>query len=250
MKKYKLVVILLLVTCNLTAQYHEDDDRFIGYGPKAGITCSSISNLETTILSEPYFLNYTLKSHQRTGYTGGFFFNFRFQQKLLAIQSEIAYSQQGGDLLFNNLEKDFNYKMQFHYQYIIGNSMFKVYPLKDKGHFDGINLGAGPQIGLNVAANNIIYTSGGSGRLNAFGTDLDQQQQLRNVLKGKTNFGFLFQLGYEFWKIDLTVDLRYYVGMTDVLTTEANNYNFIENKNTNRSFFFTLGWDLSNFNSN
>ena len=56
---------------------------------------------------------------------------------------------------------------------------------------------SGPQIGINLSPENIVYTSGGPGKLPAFGTDLQQQQQIRNVLKGKNNFGINFHLGYD-----------------------------------------------------
>ena len=186
----------------------------------------------------------------RFGWTGGTFLNFTFENGALGIESEIMYAQQGSDLQFNNAEKDFNWKMQFNYQYINALGLFKVYPWGGSERpFSGLNTSVGAQLGFTLASQNIMYTSGGPGRLPDWGTDLQQQQQLRNVLKGKTNFGFNLNLGYEFRKFGLTVDARYYMGLTDVVETQSNSYNFIENKNSNTAFQFCVGWDFSFFDT-
>jgi hypothetical protein len=252
--------LLLAMPFLLNAQYKSTGflarDGYSMYGLKAGATLSGISNLQTTILSEPYFLNYTLNAQKRYGWTAGIFYNYRFQNPFISIETDLGYAQEGSDIVFNNLEKDFNYRMQFKYQYINLAGILKFYPWGDR--FDnematerngiaGFYVGAGPQAGFNVAAQNIVYTSGGKGRLAAFGSDLDQQQQLRNVLKGKTNFGFSFGLGYEFSALKLSVDAKYFLGLTDVTGTQSNQYNFIENKNTSSCFMLVLGWDFSSF---
>lgn len=249
----KLIVFLhigLLLNFHYTLYAQENEDaRLFAYGLKAGVTRSSISNLETTILSEPYFLNYTLNPQTTIGWAGGGFLIYRFYSPV-SLHAEIMYSQQGSDLVFNNIEKDFNYKMQFGYQYLNVLALVKLYPFSsrhDEREWRGPNVSAGPQVGFNVTPQNIKYTSGGSGRLAAFGSDLEQQQQLRNVLKGKNDFGFVCGLGYEFRKFGLTVDARYQLTLTDAVETQANSYNFIENKNTKTSFQFSIGWDFSFF---
>lgn len=212
---------------------------------KAGALYSGINDLETTILSEPFFTNYTLNKAKKLGFMGGFGVNWELKNTIASLNLDVLYSQQSSDLLFNNSERDFNYKMQFNYRYLNLPLMIKVYPF-EKVHdgLHGFNVGIGPQLGLNLTPNNIIYTSGGSGKLPAFGTDLEQQQQLRNVLKGKNNFGVNFQLGYEFVGIGLNLELRYHYGLTDNVQTETNAYNFIENKNTNNAIQFTLSWEF------
>jgi hypothetical protein len=246
--------LVLSVAFNIVASGQRKEGP-LNYGLKAGVTRSVIKDLESTILSEPYFLNYTLSSEPVVGGSGGFFVNYRFIPNV-ALETQLLYSQQGSVLKFNNIEKDFNYKINFGYQYINVLGQIKFYPWGNAGNFydrgyqakQGFNLSVGPQLGVNISSQNIKYTSGGTGRLAAFGSDLEQQQQLRNVLKGKTNFGFSFGIGYEFENIGLVIDARYFVGLTDVVETQANSYNFIENKNTNKAIQFTLGWDFSFFN--
>lgn len=212
---------------------------------KGGALYSGTNNLETTILSEPFFTNYTLNNKKKLGFTGGLGVNWELKNSIASLNLDILYAQQGSDLLFNNIQKDFNYKMQFNYRYLNFPLMLKVYPFeKVQDGLHGINVGVGPRFGLNLTPGNIIYTSDGPGKLPAFGSDLEQQQQLRNVLKGKNNFGINFHLGYDFVGAGLNLEFQYYYGLTDIVQTEANAYNFIENKNTNNTIQFTLGWEF------
>jgi hypothetical protein len=203
------------------------------FGFKVGANRSTISNLSTIILSEPYFLNYSIKESSRNGFHLGIFYEYKLENELWGFQSELMYAQQGGNVEFNNYEKDFNYKMEFAYQYLNIAVLAKWFPWHGP-----VSLGAGPFLGINVAPNNIKYKSWGAGKEAAFGTDLQQQQQLRNVLTGKHNFGLALDLGYDInnW---IKVGGRYYYNATNAVETQANSYNFISVKNTNTV------WELS-----
>ncbi|MFT3822794.1 MAG: outer membrane beta-barrel protein [Chitinophagaceae bacterium] len=204
------------------------------YGFKAGANYSSISNLSTIILSEPYFINYSISESGRYGWHFGFFYEYKLEGNLLGFQSEIMYSKQGGDVKFSNYEKDFHYKMEFAYQYANIVGLLKWFPKEGK-----VSLGAGPFLGINVATRNIKYSSWGTGKLDAFGTDLQQQQQLRNVLRGKNNFGVAIDLA---WDINNAIKVggRYYWSGTNAVETEANSYNFITVKNNNTVWEFSV----------
>lgn len=211
------------------------------FGFKAGANYSNVSNLSTIILSEPYFINYKIKETGRYGWHLGIYYEYKLENNKLAFQSEIMYSRQGGNVVFNNYEKDFNYKMEFAYQYVNIVSMAKWFPFANKL---GLSLGAGPFLGINVAPRNIIYTSWGKGKDPAFGTDLEQQQQLRNVLMGKNNFGLAVDLAYDIGNL-IKVNARYYWSATNTVETEANSYNFIAVKNTNTVYELSVGINFS-----
>ena len=66
---------------------------------------------------------------------------------------------------------------------------------------------------------------------------------MRDVLKGRTNFSVGIGLGYEF-TFGLSVDVRYYYGISDVMETEVNNFHFIENNNASRVIQVTLGYAI------
>lgn len=229
---------------SLTTLYTQTFDG-IRLSIKGGALYSEINDLETTILSEPFFINYALNKEQKFGYTGGFGLNWELKNSILALNLDVLYALQSSDLVFENFEKDFNYRMQFKYQYLNFPLLIKVYPF-EKVHdgLHGLNVGVGSRFGLNLSPYNLIYTSEGPGKLPAFGSDLEQQQQLRNVLKGQNNFGLSFHLGYEIVNAGLNFELEYHYGLTDVVRTEANAYNFIENKNTCNTIQFTLGWEF------
>jgi hypothetical protein len=233
---FRLALSCLLVSLILTNTSHA---QIYSFGFKTGGDYSKVSNLSTIILSEPYFLNYSIKETGRYGWNLGIFYDYRLEDARLGFQSEIMYSRQGGNVVFNNYEKDFNYKMEFAYQYINIVGLAKWFPFEKK-----FSLGAGPFLGINVATRNIKYTSWGKGRDPAFGTDLEQQQQLRNVLLGKNNFGLAVDMEYEITQM-VKVGGRYYWSGTNTVETQANSYNFIAVKNSNTVWELTVAVSLS-----
>ena len=232
------VRVALLCLFALPLTINTTNAQIYSFGFKAGPNYSQISNLSTIILSEPYFINYSMKESGRVGWHLGIFYDYKLENERLGFQSEIMYSRQGGNLEFNNHEKDFNYKMEFAYQYINIVGLAKWFPFEGK-----VSLGAGPFLGLNVATRNIKYTSWGEGKEEAFGTDLQQQQQLRNVLRGKNNFGLAVDAAYDINKA-IKISGRYYWSATSTVETQANSYNFITAKNNNSVFEFSVGVSL------
>jgi hypothetical protein len=212
--------------------------QIYSFGFKAGPNYSRISNLSTIILSEPYFINYSIAETSRLGWHLGIFYEYKFEEAPLGFQSEIQYSRQGGNVEFSNHDKDFNYKMEFAYQYINIVSVAKWYPYKGR-----VSFGAGPFLGLNVATRNIKYSSWGAGKLDAFGTDLQQQQQLQNVLRGKNNFGLAVDAAWDITDY-IKIGGRYYLSVTNAVETQANSYNFITAKNANTTFEFSVAVSL------
>ncbi|MCD4698254.1 MAG: hypothetical protein K8S16_18670, partial [Bacteroidales bacterium] len=76
-----------------------------------------------------------------------------------------------------------------------------------------------------------------------FGPDIRIQQQMRDVLKGRNNFCVGISTGYDF-PFGLSIDARFYYGVSDVMETEVNNFNFIENNNSSQTFQITLGYAI------
>lgn len=229
-----LCLLLLLLTVKITWA------QTIDFGFKAGANYSNISNLSTIILSEPYFIDYKIKETSRYGWHMGIYYEYRLEDNKVGFQSEIMYSTQGGNVVFNNSAKDFNYKMQFGYQYMNIVGLAKWFPFAGK-----VSFGAGPFLGINVAPRNIIYTSWGTGVQPAFGTDLEQQQQLRNVLLGRNNFGLAVDVAYNIGTL-IKVGARYYYSATNAVETEANSYNFIAAKNTNTVYELSVAVNFEN----
>jgi hypothetical protein len=230
-----LCLFVRLLTVQMTQAQTND------FGFKTGANYSDISNLSTIILSEPYFIDYNIKETARYGWHLGIFYEYRLESKKMAFQTEIMYSRQGGNVEFDNYQKDFNYKMQFAYQYINLVGLAKWYPFGGR-----VSFAAGPFLGINVAPRNIIYNSWGTGVQAAFGTDLEQQQQLRNVLLGRNNFGLALDIGYNIGSL-VKVGARYYWSATNAVETQANSYNFVAVKNTNTVYELSVAINFANF---
>jgi len=106
--------------------------------------------------------------------------------------------------------------------------------------FRGLNPGTGPRIGFNLSPGDIYYTSNGEDQ---FGPDIRIQQQMRDVSTGRINFSAGVSAGYEF-DFGISIDVRYYYGITDVIETSVNNFHFIENHNNSNALQFTIGYAI------
>ncbi len=236
MKKILLFITILsgAIPMHLHAQLQ---DESFHYGFSIGGTMSKIGDIHTTLI-RPVFSEetYNTSEEYRMGVTAGFFIYYRFENSKFAIQPEISYAMMGGDFLYDDIEH-LEYTIAFKYQYFNLATLVKVYPA------GGLFVGLGPQIGLNTNRTNLSYIS----NMPELGPDLQIQQSLREVLKGKSDFSILAALGYEF-EMGLTFEARYKLGLADVIETQSNGFNFIENENWSRGFQFTVGFAIPFYN--
>jgi len=234
MKKALTLFIVLLVFTNISAQNKSSkNDNYIQAGIKAGAGYTGISNLSKMIVSESYYSGYTFTNNGKFGFTGGLYFNYKFKESISAFYAEASYSQLGDILHYSDIN-GLEYDMEIKYDYINLDFWYKAYL------FAGLNVGLGPRIGFNLTPGGLFYTSNGEA---IYGPDIRIQQQMRDVLKGKTNFSLGLSIGYEM-PFGLSVDARYYFGISDVIETEVNNFHFIENKNTSHVLQITLGYAI------
>src|SRR6185369_14269520 len=91
-----LCILLSLLFSNTT------EAQIYSFGFKGGGNYSKISNLSTILLSEPYFINYSITESNRYGWHLGIFYEYKFEDAPLGFQSEIQYSRQGGNVDFSN----------------------------------------------------------------------------------------------------------------------------------------------------
>jgi hypothetical protein len=207
------------------------------YGFSLGGTMSKIGDIRTTLIRPVFPVEtYNVSEEYRMGGTAGFFIFYRFDNSKFAIQPEFSYAMLGGDFLYDDIEA-LEYTIAFKYQYFNLATLVKVYPA------GGLFVGLGPQIGLNINNTNLTYNS----NMPELGPDLQIQQSLREVLKGKSDFSILAALGYEF-EMGLILEARYKLGLTDVIETQSNGFNFIENENLSRGFQFTVGFAIPFYN--
>jgi hypothetical protein len=233
LKKFAVSLFFCSLAILINAQPLKKDDKNLDFGIKFGTVYTKISDISQTLVSESYYTGYSFKNDFTLGFTGSIYINYKLEESISAIYSEISYCRLGNKVHYsdiNNLNYDFTSK----YDYINWELFYKAYVFK------GLHLDIGGRLGFNLTPSNIFYTSNGEDR---FGPDIRIQQQMRDVLKGRANFSAAVGIGYEF-DFGLNFDLRYYNGFSDVMETEVNNYHFIENKNMSRSFQFTMGYTL------
>lgn len=215
---------------------------------------SKILKLDHTILSEPFFLNnsYSLNPQAVTRFSFGGFINVMYRSGI-SINLDLAYAQEHSQLNFDNYANNWSYKMKFNYNYINILPAFRWYPLNKsqncredempEDYKAGLYISAGMQFGLQLKEEAITYKSEGPGVLPAFGTDQEQEGQLNNVLKGRTNIGIVFGVGYEFYKpAPVAINIKCHRGISDVVETLPNSYNFVSDNNPNNFWQFGLAF--------
>lgn len=239
--KNLVFILLTMSVVPLQAQYDNQawysgmEDQTWFWGGKAGINISTIEDVKSTIIPTVFSEDtYTTVDSSAYGFTGGFFFYHRFYNSQFAVQPELGYSQLGGYFNYSDIQ-NLNYRIGFLFDYFTINSLVKIYPLKGAG----LHVSLGPQIGIIANTTNLKYNSNKP----ELGPDLQIQDNLRQVLKGKNTFALLFGAGYdmEFESFGLVVEVRYVRGFSDVLETFVNGFNFIETKNRNTAIQASIG---------
>ncbi len=235
MKNPFVLFIILMLAAGAEAQpgRNRQNDNFLQIGFKAGAGYSTITDLSKVLVSESYYTGYTFENSGSWSFTGGLYLNYKFEGSISAIYFEVSYSTLGNKLHYSDIN-DFSYDFSVKYNYINMDLWYKAYLL------NGLFLGSGPRLGLNLTPGGLFYTSNGEDQ---FGPDILIQQQMRDVLKGRTNFSIGLGAGYEFL-FGLSLDVRYYQGLSDVMETEVNNFRFIENRNTGSVLQISLGFAI------
>jgi hypothetical protein len=205
----------------------------ITIGLKTGATYSKIEDVDRVLVSESNYTGYNFTNQYSWGGTTGIYINYKMEETILAIYSEIMYTRLGTLLKYSDIN-DYNYTIQLKYNFIAFELFCKAYIYK------GLSVGIGPNLAFNITPDGLVFSSNGE---DIYGPDLRIQQDMRNVLKGKPNFSVGARIGYEF-DFGINIEASYYYGLGDIMETLVNNYHFIETKNACNSFRFTLGYAL------
>jgi hypothetical protein len=229
-----LFILFIFIGANAQPPSKVKETKNPQFGFKAGTVYSNITDLSKTLVSESYYTGYTFENYNKWGFTGGIFLNYKFEETISAIYSEISYSRLGNRLHYSDVQ-GLDYDFTVKYEYLNWELWYKAYII------GGLHVGIGSRLGFNLTPGALYYSSNGEDR---FGPDIRIQQQMRDVLKGRTNFSAAVGAGFEIPN-GLCIDVRYYYGISDVMETEVNNFHFIENKNLSRAIQVTLGIPIS-----
>ena len=213
----------------VTAQYENNST----YGLKFGALYSKISNLPEMIRGRNNTLdNSTIESKGAYGVEGGFFLNYKLPDTRVALQPEILYRQSEETVSYNDITNK-KYELQFKYSYLVVGALYKAYPYK------GLNAGIGAFYGVNLSPSALEYASNEADGM----YDVATRQFYKDGLDGKDDFSLCFALGYEL-RQSLHIDLRYYYGISDVVSSNTSSFQFIENQNKSSVFSFSVGYSF------
>jgi len=242
----KLFILLLFTGClsiKSVAQY--PSDFMLGF--KVGAVYSGINNIGNMIYPEDFFDpgSYHLKTQNVFGAVAGIFLHVNVPDTWLSLQPEVLFSMQGTRFLYDDIG-GLNYRLNFNYNYLSAGLLLKAH-LEGLTTWEGFSLRAGPRIGFVLNPSALNYTSNGSEL--GYGPDITEQQNLRSVLKGRMDVSIGVGLAYEFSisKIGLygmSIEAMYYFGVSDVIETQVNSYNFVEKSNFSNSIQLTIGYTL------
>ncbi len=230
---FKGIITLFALVLTFQTISAQLEDREWYYGFTAGVTQSSIQDIQTSLI-RPIFPegSYDARSQKRLGFTGGAFVHYRFKDSRFAIQPEIYYSDMGGRFHYEDIS-ELTYDIDLKYSYLQINPNIKFYMMK------GFHASLGPQLGLIINRSNLTYTSNQPEQ----GPDLQIQQSLREVLKGNSIVSVALGAGYDL-PMGLSLNFKYVVGISDSMETLANGFYFIENKNSVSSMQLTVGYAI------
>lgn len=229
----KVIRYLSIFFCFFNISLYAQNETNITYGLKFGVLQSKISNLPESIKGRDNTVdNSVIESQGTYGLEGGFFLNFKLYDTRVAIQPEILFRQAGEKLTYQDaVGKEF--KLGLHYSYLQIGALYKVYP------YEGLNLGFGAFYDISLSPNNVTYESNVANGM----YDVATRQFYQDGLEGADDFSLCFALGYELHK-SFHFDLRYYLGVKDVINSSTSSFQFIENQNKSGVFCFSVGYSL------
>lgn len=238
MKNTVLIVAMLLVSASVLQGQFTDESWVGGIAVGANgsggffkFKNSQISGLSRTIIPNVFVENtYDVKESHHYGFVGGLFFSRRFSAPYwLGLQADVLFSKHIGGYDYSDI-KGLTYEMRFNYWYANIVPSLKFYPCLIASYGDvhwwtGFYLRLGLLAGVNLSSRDITYIHSPQ---DIYGTPIYVEKELRAVLNGKGNFGFIGGLGWE-KELDwggLFIDARYCHGTADVLEVSANTYGF------------------------
>jgi hypothetical protein len=229
----KVLLNLLIFCFFFNVALYAQNDTNITYGLKLGGIYSKISNLPESIKGrDNTFDSSVLESKGGYGIEGGFFLNCKLYETRVAIQPEILFRQSSQTVEYQDTTgKEF--ELGLNYSYLQIGALYKVYP------YEGLNLGFGAFYGISLSPNNITYKSNEAGGM----YDVATRQFYQDGLDGKDDFSLCFAVGYELHQ-SIHFDLRYYLGVKDVMNSNSSSFQFIENQNKSGVFSFSIAYSF------
>lgn len=230
-----LGLLLSLFTGGVRAQYASTNM----VGIKAGAAVTKMKSLSSILVSEDYYSNYTFTDHLKCSPTAALFYSYHDNDKLFGGQFELLYYQQHTSTEYEDINT-LNYTADFKYHYVGAGGYVKVYP------YQGLFIAPGARFGFCLSPDNVTYESNQEDAVFDkfdYPTNELTQNIMQDKLKGKFDLGVGLQIGWEFTN-NLSVQAAYHYSVLDLVETQYNSYNWVEQDNNAHSFQLTVGYAL------
>ncbi|MCK0202725.1 PorT family protein [Ornithobacterium rhinotracheale] len=226
----KKCLLLLLIPVLGYSQYFEN----LTYGLKLGAIRSTITNIPEMLIGREHHLSqFTMEAKEIYGVEGGVFLNYKFPDSRVAIQPEVMYRTGGVKIFYNNESINQKYNLKFNYSYLLIGGVYKLYP------YQGFNFGIGGFYSKILTPNAVEYNSNEYNGL----YDTKYRQFYKDGIVGQDDFNLSFSLGYEL-RQSFHFDLRYYLGVGDMIKSHSTTFQFLENTNRNSFISLALGYSF------
>lgn len=231
--KKQLLALTSLFLLTISSSVYGQHESNLTYGVKFGALHSTISNLPESIKGrDQTFTDNYYSSKGKYGVEGGLFLNYKLPNSRTAIQPELLIRTAGEKIQYNDpqgLQKEIG----FDYTYLSLGALYKIYP------YEGLNLGVGAFYSINLSPHAVSYQSNEADGL----YDVTTRQFYREGFSGGDDFSLSFSLGYEL-RQSIHFDLRYSLGVKDVIKSYSNSFQFVENENRTGIISFTIGYSF------
>ena len=209
---------------------------------KLNVSVSGGYNINTNVgdifVPEDYYSNYEFKDKGRFVLGGNVLCIYHKPNTILGAEGGFAYYQKYTDLSYSdNQGLEYTVKQRYHYLGLM--AAIKVYPWKH-----GFNISAGGRIAAVLTPKGISYSSNQEEEKFArfeWATTSETERQMNEKLTGRPDASIGGGIGYEF-PIGLNVNLRYHYGLTNIIRTEINDFNWAEKKTNSHSIELSVGY--------
>lgn len=226
-----LFFLVWFLPCGALSQYHEN----LMFGLKTGIGFNVLTNLPNVLITDDNKPVYSFSESTSVSPAVSVFSHYRFENSQIALEGRIGYSQLVRDVKKESLNTDAFERFNFNYSFLSLGLFAKVYLYR------GLIVGVGGNLGSCLNSSSGIHYDSSFGSASY---DLQNQEHISKALKGRANITACAIAAYEF-KIGLSVEAGYYYGITDIIETNVNPYNFSESPNKVHSIQFSIGWAIS-----
>lgn len=228
--KLLLCCFLFCFSLVVKAQYHDQ----LMFGFKGGAAVSRLANVTNMLLRDDNRPLYLIEETNLLSPVVTLFCNYRFKDSQVGFEGQIGYDCYASDIEKHTITLTDSDYYRLKYQFLTVGLFPKVYLYR------GFCVGAGASVGFCLNNSSGISYDSNSGNIMQ---NMQAQEHIRQSLKGRSNLIAGVCAAYEF-QFGLVLEAGYFHGLTDVVETNVNPYDFTESRNNSTKYQLIIGWAI------